>query len=129
MGLQAHRGTADVPTAPLAADNIGSFAFNAYTGSSYVVAGGIGASVEGAISPADVEIPTTISIGKVSNVLTGNGQFLSIKSDGKTSAPVFKTGSYATGSEPASPEAGDIIFDSTTSKFKGWDGTAWVDFH
>lgn len=26
-------------------------------------------------------------------------------------------------------ERGSMIFDTTTSKFRGWTGTAWVDFH
>ena len=129
VGLQAHRGTVDSPAAPNAADSLGAFAFNAYTGAAYVVAGAIGAKTEGSIGPSDTEVPSTITVGKVSNVLADNGQFLSVRSDGKTSAPVFKTGSYATGSEPTNPEAGDVIFDSTTNKFKGWDGTYWVDFH
>lgn len=129
VGVQAHRGTAALPTAPNTADTLGAFAFNAYTGSAYVVAGAIGAKTEGVIGLADAEVPTTITIGKVSSVLADNGDFLSVASTGKTSAPVFKTGSYATGAEPTNPEAGDIIFDSTTNKHKGWDGTAWQDFY
>lgn len=129
INLQAHRGTVDAPTAPTSSDVVGGFTFNAYTGADYVVAGTIGAVTEGAIAPADVEVPTTIRIGKVSNQLAVNGGYLEITSDGFASAPSFTVGSFATGAEPGSPTAGQIIFDSTTSKFKGWDGTAWVDFH
>jgi hypothetical protein len=127
--LQAHRGTAASPTAPAQSDVLGGYVFNAHTGADYVIAGSISARTEGAISPADVEVPTTIQIGKVSNLFTQNGGYLSITSDGYTSAPSFTVGSFATGAEPANPTAGQIIFDSTTNKFKGWDGSAWVDFH
>ena len=98
-------------------------------GSAYVVAGAIGAKVESAINPADTEVPTTITIGKVSNVLSGNGQYLSVPSTGRVAAPSFTVGSYAGGSEPTTPVVGEIIFDSTTSKFKGWDGSVWVNFN
>ena len=129
VGLQAHRGTVGTPTAPNAADSLGAFAFNAYTGSAYVVAGAIGAQVESAINPADTEVSTTITIGKVSNVLSNNGQYLSVPSTGRVAAPSFTVGSYAGGSEPTTPVVGEIIFDSTTSKFKGWDGSVWVNFN
>jgi hypothetical protein len=32
-------------------------------------------------------------------------------------------------SDPSSPEAGDFYFNSSTSKFRGYNGTAWVNFH
>lgn len=126
---QAHRGTFAAPTAPNANDAVGGFSFQAYTGQDYVVAGTIGAITEGAISPTDVEVPTTIRIGAASNVLTANGNYLEVPSSGRAKAASFTAGSYATGAEPANPTAGEIIFDSTTNKFKGWDGTTWVDFH
>lgn len=31
--------------------------------------------------------------------------------------------------DPASPSAGFITFNATTSKFRGYDGSAWQDFH
>lgn len=32
-------------------------------------------------------------------------------------------------SAPSSPEEGDMYYDSTLKKFRGWDGTAWQNFH
>jgi hypothetical protein len=29
----------------------------------------------------------------------------------------------------ASPAAGDMIFNTTTTKFQGYTGSAWVDLH
>ena len=126
---QAHRGSFSAPTAPQAGDAVGGFSFQAYTGQDYVVAGTIGAITEGAIGPADVEVPTTIRLGAASNVLTANGNYLEIPSSGRAKVPSLTVGSYAGGAEPGSPTAGEIIFDTTTSKFKGWDGSAWVNFH
>lgn len=31
--------------------------------------------------------------------------------------------------DPASPATGQIYFNSTTGKFRGWNGTAWVDLN
>lgn len=31
--------------------------------------------------------------------------------------------------DPAGPVTGQIYFNSTTGKFRGWNGTAWVDLN
>lgn len=129
ISMQAHRGSFAVPTAPTTSDVIGAFSFNAYTGNDYVIAGALASIVEGTISPSDVEVPTSIVIGRVSNIFAQNGNYLTIPSTGRISAPSVKVGSYNTGSEPANPTPGEIIFDANTNKFKGFNGTSWVDFH
>lgn len=129
IGIQGHRGTFALPTAPAQNDVVGAFSFTAYTGNAYVIAGAMAAVVEGSISPSDVEIPTTITIGSVSNVFAQNGNYLSVPSTGRVTVPSITLGNYNTGSEPANPVQGEIIFDNTVNKFKGFDGSTWVYFH
>jgi len=34
-------------------------------------------------------------------------------------------GSFATGSEPASPSIGDVIYNTTDAALKVWNGSSW----
>ena len=71
--------------------------------------------------------------GSKLSIVTGNNaggvNILTYDSKGVLSAPIFKATSYATGSLPASPVAGWIVYDSTTNEFKGYRGggsAGWV---
>jgi hypothetical protein len=60
--------------------------------------------------------------------VTSNGQEkLRVDGGGVRTPGFIKVGSYATSSYPSPAEAGMIVFDTTTFKFKGYNGTAWVD--
>jgi hypothetical protein len=45
------------------------------------------------------------------------------------STPATKIFSVVTVSEIGRPASGDIAFSISTSKFKGYVGNSWVDFH
>ena len=46
---------------------------------------------------------------------------------GVFTVPVFSATNYATTSLPVNPQSGWMVFDKTDSKFKGWNGTTWVE--
>ena len=125
--LQSQNGTHSAPTANANQDLIGTLNFKAYDGAVYQSSAYISALVN----------DTSLSQGSVpdASVVIGinngqpNGDWLQLDVDGKTSVSYMKLKGYATGAEPATPEEGTMVFDSTTKKFKGWDGTAWQDFH
>jgi hypothetical protein len=129
--LQSQRNTYEAPQPVVAADILGNISTSAWTGSNYALGPQIIVSADagGTISPGDAEINATTIIGLSSNITAVNGQYFGVFADGQVYAPSVQVGSYATGAEPTTPQAGTIVFDSTTSKFKGWDGTQWVDFH
>jgi|TARA_R100000231_G_C5286848_1_gene153354 hypothetical protein len=43
--------------------------------------------------------------------------------------PAIKVEVVVTVTEIGRPQAGDVAFSSGESKFKGYTGSAWVDFH
>lgn len=43
--------------------------------------------------------------------------------------PAIKVEVVVTVTEIGRPQPGDVAFSSGESKFKGYNGTAWVDFH
>lgn len=73
------------------------------------------------VSPSGVRIGTIGGYGEV-------GQHI-IKKTGST-ALQWGTHSWTTAARPT-PEVGQFPqgFNTTTSKFEGWNGTTWVDFH
>jgi hypothetical protein len=70
----------------------------------------------------------TLTIGLNTN--SGNFVFANFDHTGTFSVPVLRTGVYT-----ASPETrptgvkGMIIFNDTTGKFQGFNGTTWVDLN
>ena len=99
----AHNGTAY--------SNVG--AFGTFTSQTWNGTPGTGGQIPG-------------SFGAIVLDIAGASHIMEFNDKGVLSAPVFKAGSYPTGSLPSNPEAGWIVFDSTTSQFKGWNGTIWA---
>ena len=60
--------------------------------------------------------PDTLSIS------TGGSERLRVKSTGGVKYVPLATA-------PATPEEGEVYFDSTTKKLRVYDGTAWADLH
>tara|TARA_S200002703_G_scaffold151897_1_gene151770 strand:- start:3 stop:266 length:264 start_codon:yes stop_codon:yes gene_type:complete len=54
---------------------------------------------------------------------------LEIKDEEVRFQPAIKVEVVVTVTEIGRPQAGDVAFSSGESKFKGYNGTAWVDFH
>lgn len=117
------RGTLSAPTTVQAGDAIGFIDALAHDGTSYVNVGAFGlfADPDGTVSTGVVPG----SFGAVVLDSTGTPQTMSFNSKGVLNAPVLKATGYATGSEPAGPEEGWIIFNTTTKKFMGFNGTTW----
>tara|TARA_R110000824_G_scaffold3147_9_gene14595 strand:- start:4872 stop:5135 length:264 start_codon:yes stop_codon:yes gene_type:complete len=54
---------------------------------------------------------------------------LEIRDSEVVNAPASRVEVVVTVTEIGRPQAGDIAFSSGESKFKGYTGSAWVDFH
>ena len=54
---------------------------------------------------------------------------LEIRDDESRNQAAIRVEVVTTVTEIGRPQAGDVAFSSGESKFKGYDGTAWVDFH
>ena len=54
---------------------------------------------------------------------------LEIRDDEVRNQAAIRVEVVTTVTEIGRPQAGDIAFSSGESKFKGYNGTAWVDFH
>jgi len=54
---------------------------------------------------------------------------LEIRDDEARNQAAIRVEVVTTVTEIGRPQAGDVAFSSGESKFKGYDGTAWVDFH
>ena len=126
--INAAKGTIASPTVTTAGDVLGGIVIQGYVGGAavYKAAGLVAASWDGSATMSDTNPKSTISL-----VAYGGGttiRIASLDNQGVFTAPVFKAANYATGSYPASPAKGWIIFDSTTNKFMGYNGTAWVAF-
>ena len=120
------KGSLQVKTAMSSGDPVGFLDAQAYDGTGYVNVGAFGMFVD----PTPGTVVTTGSapgaFGAIVVDAIGSTHNLIFNSAGVLNVPIFKATGYATGSEPASPEEGFMIFDSTTKQFKGWNGTAWV---
>ena len=54
---------------------------------------------------------------------------LEIRDDEVRNQAAIRGEVVTTVTEIGRPQAGDVAFSSGESKFKGYNGTAWVDFH
>ena len=126
MCINAAKGNIASPTTTAAGDVLGGITIQGYTATGYKAAGLIAASWDAGATLTDSSPKSTVSL-----VAYGGGSIVRLATfdnQGVFTAPVFKAANYATGSYPASPAKGWIIFDSTTNKFMGYNGTAWVAF-
>lgn len=127
--FRAYKGTdLDNKTDTTAGDVLGGFAIDGYRTTGYVNAVNALAAWK---SDADFNegfpgASLTYFVG--SNNSTFPTQFIMDGGLGTFTAPVLKSGSYATGDIPTGADVGpgSIVFDSTTNEFKGWNGTSWV---
>jgi hypothetical protein len=107
---------------------LGGIVIQGYVGGAavYKAAGLVAAGWDASATMSDTYPKSTLSLAAY-----GGGSTIRIATldnQGVFTAPVFKAANYATGSYPASPAKGWIIFDSTTNKFMGYNGTSWVAF-
>lgn len=129
FNINAAKGTLTAPTTTAAGDVLGGIAIQGYNGTDYKAAALIVASWDAGAVLSDSFPKSTLAFAAYG----GGNNFSSLRiatfnNQGVFTAPVFKAANYATGSYPALPEKGWIIFDSTTNKFMGHNGTAWLAF-
>jgi len=126
LSIQVSRGSVAAPTTVLANDVLGGIIISGYNGTSYKPAGFITAQLDAAAVLSDAYPASSIGFG------SGGGGFVvniaKLDARGRWNSPRLQITAYATGSYPSSPIQGEIIFDSTTKKFMGHNGTAWVAF-
>ena len=123
-------GSETVPTNSLPGDCLASLLFRGtcLETTGYTYAGGLSVALSASADITQSYADTTISIMTGNNNSPIPNQF-TFNHAGVFSAPILKTASYATGSLPLTPEAGWIVYDSTTNQFKGYvEGTTndWV---
>jgi hypothetical protein len=126
LTINAAKGTLAAPTTSAAGDGLGGVSIQGYTASGYKAAGLIVSGWDAGATLTDTNPKSAISL-----VAFGGGTTVRVATfdnQGVFTAPVFKAANYATGSYPASPAKGWIIFDSTTNHFMGYNGTSWVAF-
>lgn len=102
----------------------------AHNGVEFVESGGISYGSVGTITTGDPSVPMnlTVFLGNGTDALGSGPGIFSFNNDGSFVAPVVQTGVYT-----ATPETrptgvkGMIIFNDTTGKFQGFNGSTWVD--
>jgi hypothetical protein len=125
------RGTIASPVTINSGDYLAGTFASAYQGANYVPVGSFGIIQDSnySFNNSSASVPGLFSVGLLNNgSIPTLSQSLTFNSQGVLYAPIFKVGSWATGSYPSSPAKGTIIFDSTANHFYGYNGTSWVQF-
>jgi hypothetical protein len=127
ISIRGYRGMLTDQQPTLANDVLGGISFDGFTENGYFVSSGVIASWS-----ATADFSKSFPDSNVT-LLTGNNsddffnQF-TFNEKGVFNAPIIKASNYGTGSYPADPEKGWIIFDNLTNQFMGYNGTGWVAF-
>ena len=144
MNFSSSRGTIDAPLIHQNGDNLGGIGFRTkfiqnptppFDGWSPV------AGIAGVVD----DVGDGVSIlpkGRLRLIVAGNfasptdpstAVFADLEPSGAFTAPILKPGVYADTTARDSyifaPEAGMMIFLTSTKKFQGYDGTSWVDLN
>ncbi len=119
-------GTKDSPVAITAGNNVGAISIKGWNGSEYAFAGTVYADWEATANTATDYPASTLVLAAGNN--SGSPVTASLNSVGTFSAPTIQTGVY-TDTPDTKPTGvkGMIIFNDTTGKFQGFDGSTWVD--
>lgn len=127
FGIKSSKGTITAPTTTAASDKLGGFNIQGYAVDAFKSAATFFAEWESTATLSDDNPGSKLSIITGDNA--GGVNMLTFNSRGILAAPIFKATSYATGDLPVNPEAGMIVYDSTTNEFKGYRGggsAGWV---
>ena len=125
------RGVANAPTVLTNGDDIVDITFAGYDGAAYRVKATISATVDGAISTNVVPTKLTFS---TSGTSASPIEAVVINSSQQTTFNgAIKLAVYAdaTARDAAitAPTAGMMVFNTTSTKFQGYTGAAWVDLN
>jgi hypothetical protein len=123
------RGTLISPTTVQASDELGKFEFSGYTGSDYTLAAGVVAVAEGTISagvlPSRLDLKVNNSAGTTVTPMTVRPTKVEFSVAPKV--PIYADVT-ARNLAISSPEAGMMIFLTSTARFQGYNGSTWIDF-
>lgn len=128
-----HRGTHESPLAVQPGDIGSSQGAFFWDGNDYRLGGVWGFVAETDSNPTDPFYPTKFGISVSDGTTEPNSTTatrLELNGKGVVSAPVFKPrGTTFAQRDSMIPEEGMIIFNTSSKKFQGYTGTAWVDLH
>jgi hypothetical protein len=128
--INRSRGTKAVPAAIQNGDGLGSYLLTGYNGTAYRVAGGIKATVAGAPQatyiPSNVEIFVGNSSGTAEVVLQAK-QSQKVTEFFGPAKLVSYADTTARDAAVTAPEAGMMIYLTSTNKAQCYDGTSWID--
>ncbi len=104
----------------------------AHNGVGFVESAGISYSSAATVTTGDPSVPTnlTVFLGNGTDALGSGPGIFSFNNDGSFTAPVIQTGVYTDTPETRPTGVkGMIIFNDTTGKFQGFNGSTWVDLN
>jgi hypothetical protein len=122
--FQSSRGTLTNRETTQPGDYLGGMIFLGYTGEDFKPAGGLAVRWD-----VDADITNLHPNGLLELIVFNESQIpkiLSFDGNGVLTAPVVQTGIYNSAQVPNGSK-GMIIFNNTTGKFQGHNGTGWVD--
>ena len=121
------KGSLSVPSNTIAGDTLSTLQFRGYYNGAYIPAVSVSGRWDAGSDPSSAYAGGTFFVGTGNN---SNGfNILTFNSKGTlASSGAVQVGQFATGSYPATPAKGMIIFDSTTNHFFGYNGTTWQQF-
>jgi len=128
FNIFSSRGTIASPTNSQPGDWLMNLSMGGYHGGGYIQTSGIASSLEATATMTDSNPGATLYLNTNNN--NGGLNTCTFNSKGAFRAPIFQASSYSTSQingYPA-PEAGMIVFNSTTNHFMGYNGTSWVSF-
>jgi len=105
----------------------------AHNGTGFVDSAGFAFVTSGTITTGASSVPSSLLVflgNGTDDLASGPGQF-SFNNTGSFVAPVLQTGVYTTTPTDGRPTGvkGMIIFNDTSGKFQGYNGTTWVDLN
>jgi hypothetical protein len=125
------RGTSLATTAVLSGDDLADISFAGHDGTAMRLSAGISAKVDAAVSagvvPGQLEFKTADATGTFTQAVVIDSKQIT------TFSSAIKLAVYAnaTARDTAitAPTAGMMVFNTTSTKFQGYTGAAWVDLN
>lgn len=116
-------GTVGAMTRPTVGSIVGGLRHKVWNGTTFQNATGVFTRYDSiATDTSSAGLPGSSLIFKT-NTTTGTNSYAVFDNKGTLAAPTLQTNGYATGSYPATPVEGMIIFDTTTKHFLGYTGS------
>lgn len=127
LATNFYNGNISAPVSTNPGDSVGSITIKGYNGSSYVIGSAIFSQWDSNAVLSSQHPASSL------NFVVGNNTdavIASLKSTGVFQANGFQTGVFTSTPETRPTGAkGMIIFNDTTGKFQGYNGSAWVDLN